>query len=99
MLIHNQVGWDSWYWSIIAGVVGFLFVFLYTVPFLVIALVIGVIWSVVKGIDFLQDKGVQDKGVLEKKIEEQVEDVVKSRQEKTPAREEMGIWEADKKYE
>jgi len=40
--------------------------------------------------------------VLEKKIEEQViedkvEDGVKNRQEKTPAREDMGIWEADKK--
>ena len=97
MLIHNQVGWDSWYWSIIAGVVGFLFAFLYSVPFLVIALVIGVIWSVVKGINFLQDKGVLENKIEEQVIEDKVEDGVKNRQEKAPAREDMGIWEADKK--
>lgn len=79
LIVYTQpVGWDSWYWLIIAGFIGLLIVFMHTVPVLVIALIIVVIWSGTdKGVDFLQDKGV-----LEKTIEDKVEEEVENKREK-----------------
>lgn len=83
MYIHNQVGWDQWYWSSIAGFFGFFFVYLYTVPVLVIASIIGAIALVDKGVDFLQDQGVLEKKIEENKIEDEVEN---KQEETTPSK-------------